>query len=106
MGLTLGARDFINYSRLNSWYPLVVTIDSSTPLNEAEDMLRTELPAISEAYPEMITGPEYRGVDSFNGDKISLLILTECKQSDYSYIQREVNREVKLLFEKHNITTL
>ena len=98
--------DVINYSRLNSWYPLVVTIDSSTPLNEVEDMLRAELPAISEAYPEMITGPEYRGVDSLNGDKISLLILTECRQSDYNYIQREVNREVKLLFEKHNITTL
>lgn len=95
--------DVTNFSRLNSWYPLLLTIKSSESLSDLENMLSEELPNISQKYPEMIRGPEYRGVDSINGDKTSILILTECREEDYNKVQREVNREVSDLFKAHGI---
>ena len=95
--------DVINFSRLNSWYPLLLTISSTQSLSEIEAMLAEELPKISENHPEMIRGPEYRGVDSISGDKTSILILTECREEDYNKVQREVNREVHNLFKEHHI---
>lgn len=98
--------DVVNYSRLNSWYPLIVTVSTSESLTKIEEILNAELPAIAQAHHEMITGPEYRGIDSINGDKMSLLILTECKEEHYNRIQRDVNREVRNIFKKHNIKML
>ena len=95
--------DVINYSRLNSWYPLTLTVSSSQDLNALEDMLRKELPKIAEGHPEIISGPEFRGVDAINGGKASILILTECKEENFNQVQRDVNREVIELMQKHGV---
>lgn len=95
--------DVINYSRLNSWYPLLLTVNSSQSLTEIENMLREELPKIAAKHSEIITGPHYRGVDSISGDRTTILILTECREIDYNKVQRDVNREVRLLFAEHKI---
>ncbi len=98
--------DVINYSRLNSWYPMLVTVRNTVDLNELEAMLAEELPKIAKSYPDMISGPEYRGVDSVNGDKTTILILTECSEKNINQVQRDINREITDLFKKHNIELL
>ena len=96
--------DVINYSRLNSWYPLLLTIDSTQSLGQVEDMLKEELPKIAANHPEIVSGPDYRGVDSINGEKITILILTECHERDYDRVQLIVNREVRSVFKRNSIT--
>ncbi len=98
--------DVTNYSRLNSWYGLTLTIPTSIPLDEVEDILRDELPAIGKNSSKIISGPEYRGIESINGDKTTILILTECDQNDYNSVSRMVNREVLKVFKKHDIKLL
>ena len=95
--------DVINYSRLNSWYPLMLNVSTSQDLDAMESMLRKELPKIAKAHPEIVSGPEFRGIDSINGNKATILILTECKEENFNQVQRDVNREVIELFRDHNI---
>ena len=97
--------DVINYSRMNSWYPLTLTFSNAVSISEVEKFLDEELPAVGAKYPEIISGPEYRGIDSVSSDKTTILILTECKQTDYNSVQLNVNREVLHIMKSHNIAT-
>ncbi|MBQ6456765.1 MAG: mechanosensitive ion channel family protein [Mogibacterium sp.] len=98
--------DVTNFSRMNSWYGLTLTISSAVPLDSLETILREELPEVGQKYSKIISGPEYRGVESINGDKTTILILTECKQDDYSSVSRTVNREVLRILRNHDIKML
>ena len=98
--------DVTNYSRLNSWYGLTLTMPSSVHIDEVEEILKNELPIIAQKNSKIISGPEYRGVESISGDKTTILILTECKQDDYSNVSRLVNREVLRIFTEHDIKLL
>lgn len=95
--------DVTNYSRLNSWYPLLLSIRSTQSLSDLESMLNEKLPEITKKYPEIISGPEYRGVESIDGDITTILILTECKEGDYNSVQRNVNHEVRRLLKDNQI---
>ena len=98
--------DVTNFSRMNSWYGLTLTIPSSVQLEEIEMILKEELPPIGKKSDKIISGPEYRGIESINGDKTTILILTECDQNDYNSVSRMVNREVLKVFKKHDIKLL
>jgi len=97
--------DVINYSRMNSWYPLTLTFSNAVSISEVEKILNEELPAVGAKYPEIISGPEYRGIDSVSSNSTTILILTECKQTDYSDVQLNVNREVLHILKTHRIAT-
>ena len=98
--------DVTNFSRMNSWYGLTLTIPSSVQLEEIEMILKEELPPIGKKSDKIISGPEYRGIESINGEKTTILILTECKQDDYHSVSRLVNREVLKVFKEHDIKLL
>ena len=95
--------DVTNFSRMNSWYGLSLTIPSSVSLDELEVILNEELPKVAQPSSKIISGPQYRGVESINGDKTTILILTECDQDDYNSVSRLVNREVLRIFRQHDI---
>ena len=95
--------DVTNFSRMNSWYGLSLTIPSSVSLDELEVILNEELPKVAQQSSKIISGPQYRGVESINGDKTTILILTECDQDDYNSVSRLVNREVLRIFRQHDI---
>ena len=69
-------------------------------------ILKEELPPIGKKSDKIISGPEYRGIESINGEKTTILILTECKQDDYHSVSRLVNREVLKVFKEHDIKLL
>ena len=96
-------RNVINMSRLNSWYPLEVTIPNDQPLEEVEAILEQQLPVIGEKIKEIINGPYYYGVLSFKKDSITLSILSECREENYHKVQRKLNKEIYDLFRKQNI---
>ena len=98
--------DVTNFSRMNSWYGLTLTIPSSVQLEEIEMILKEELPPIGKKSDKIISGPEYRGIESINGEKTTILILIECKQDDYHSVSRLVNREVLKVFKEHDIKLL
>ncbi len=96
-------KKIVNLSRLNSWYIMQVKVPADQPLEEIEAMLERELPKIGASIPQVINGPIYKGVIAIDGNNNSLSIITECREENFRRVQREVNRAIRLLFQKNGI---
>ncbi len=96
-------RNVINTTRFNSWYAMTLNISSSYDLNKLEEILDRELPEIRNRVKKVISGPVYKGVESIAKDSFKITLLTECREEDYRRVQRQVNREIRLLFDREGI---
>ena len=96
-------RNVINTTRFNSWYAMTLNISSTYDLNKLEEILERELPEIRNKVKKVISGPVYKGVESIGKDSFKITLLTECREEDYRRVQRQVNREIRLLFDREGI---
>ena len=105
----IGNRDInnvINKTRKNSWYAAEFGIPTEQ-IKEVEQLFLEELPGIGSRIPEIISGPYYKGIESFAfsfGHSVArILIIAECKEKDYRYVRHELNHEIADLFDEHHI---
>ncbi len=99
-------RSILNTTQYNSWYVLNLKIASSFDLKTLEDILDRELPEMKKRMKKIVSGPIYRGVESIGKDSFTITILAECREEDYRWIQRQLNREIRLLFDREGIPIL
>lgn len=76
-------RNLTNMTRLNSWYPVEITISADQPLETVEELLEKELPAIGKRIGEIVSGPFYKGVVSFGDGQLTLSVIAECSEKNY-----------------------
>ena len=67
------------------------------------EILDRELPEIRNRVKKIISGPVYKGVESIGKDSFKITLFTECREEDYRRVQRQVNREIRLLFDREGI---
>jgi len=96
-------RNILNLSRRNCQYTINVTIASNQSLRQVEEILKEALPKIGKATPEIINGPEYKGVQDFSAGGVIIAISAECKEHNYGKVRSRINREIRLLLEEHGI---
>ena len=68
-------------------------------LERMETALSNELPKLQERLPKIVSGPFYRGVSSI-GDSVELQIVAKCHEADKGQLERDLNREIRLIVEK------
>ena len=95
-------KNVINMTRMNSWYPLEVSI-CLEDLDAVEKLLAEELPRIGEAIPEVISGPYYKGIVSMGKGTVTIAILAEYRESAFFRVQRSLNHSIHKLFEQNHI---
>lgn len=66
-------------------------------------VIRDNLDAIKSDIPAIIEGPYYKGVTALGASGVDLLLVAKCKEEDIYQGQRDMNREIKLLFDANNI---
>ena len=93
----------VNQTKDVSLAKCVIGIEYSESLPRIEVLIRDNLPAIKEHIPAIIEGPYYKGVDALNASSVDLLLVATCKEEDIYQVQRDLNREMKLLFDANNI---
>ncbi|MBR2854738.1 MAG: mechanosensitive ion channel [Clostridia bacterium] len=105
----IGNRDInnvMNKTRKNSWYAAEFGIPFEQ-IKETEEMLLKGLPEIGKKIPEIISGPYYKGIESFAfsaGKSVAkILIIAECSEHDYRYVQHELNHALAMMFGENNI---
>ena len=76
------------------------TFPSAMSLERMELVLAKELPKVKKALPKIVEGPFYRGVTEM-GDDVKLQIVAKCRESDRGQLERDLNREIRLIVEKH-----
>ena len=69
-------------------------------LERMEAALARELPNLNKELPAIVSGPFYRGVTEI-GDKVKLQIVAKCKEADRRQLERDLNREIRLIMERY-----
>lgn len=99
-------RNVLNTTRFNSWYAMSLNVSSSFDLKKMEVLLERELPGVGERIQQIISGPVYRGVEAIGKDSFRITILAECREEDYRWVQRQLNREIRLLLDREEVPIL
>lgn len=81
----------------------VMSIDYGESLERVELVIRDNLESIKKRIPEIVEGPFYKGVTELGGSSVDLLFMAKCSEQDIYQVQRDLNREFYILFNKNNI---
>lgn len=93
----------INMTRRYSFASCDVGIEYGESLERVETILEKELPRIKHRLPSIQEGPFYKGVVSLGDNSVNIRIMAQCAEGDRVQLGRDLNREMKLLFDKYDI---
>jgi len=96
-------RKFVNMSMHRSTAVCDIPIEYDENLERIEKIINSNLLAIGERIPAITEGPEYKGVIEFNDRGVIIRIVAKCKEEERPQTVRDLNRELKLLFDKNKI---
>jgi len=93
----------INNSTHNSFAFVEVGIEYGSDLQQVEKLIKDNLSTFKEHIPEILKEPVYLGVKSLGESSVVLKLKAEVKEENKFQVERDLNREIKLLFDANNI---
>ncbi len=94
----------VNQTKDASLAKCVISIEYGESIPRVEVVIRDNLEKIREAIPAILDGPYYKGVDALGASSVDLLLVATCREEDIYQVQRDMNRELKLLFDANGIS--
>lgn len=94
----------VNMTREFSYSWIDVGIEYGESLERVESILEDEFPNIRKHIPNILDGPFYKGVVSLGDNSVNIRIMVLCAEGDRIQMERDLNREMKLIFDRHNIS--
>ena len=80
-----------------------IGIEYGESLERVEAILKENFPKIREAIPDIKEGPFYKGVSELGDSAVVLRFAANCDEGAKYQVERDMNRQFKLLFDKYNI---
>ncbi len=96
-------RSIVNQTKELSVAKCYVGISYGDRIEKVEKIIADNLPAIKERIPAIVEGPFYKGVTELAESSVNLLFVAKCKESDIYQVQRDLNREIKIVFDDNNV---
>lgn len=96
-------RSLVNMTNQLSLASIEMCIEYGESLERVEAILKDNLANIKEAIPEIKEGPFYKGVSALADSSVNLKFIAKCDETAKYQVERDMNRQFKLLFDKHNI---
>ena len=96
-------KTIVNQTQELSVAKCYVAISYNTRIEKVESVIADHLEAIKEKIPLIEEGPYYKGVSELGESGVTLLFLAKCKEGDIYQVQRDLNREIKILFDDNDI---
>ena len=93
----------LNMTKEASYAVCDVSIAYGENLEKVEAVLKEELPGFRQRLPQLLEDVKYVGVVELGDSAVILRLLGRCEEKDRIILGRALNREVFLLFQKHNI---
>lgn len=94
----------LNKTKRDSFATCDMSIEYDESLERVENVLEKELPNIKRRLPAIIDGPFYKGVVALADNSVNIRIVARCAESDRGQLTRDLNREMKLIFDHYNIS--
>ena len=96
-------KSIINMTNQYSLAICEIGIEYGESLERVEAILKANLSAIKEAIPDIKEGPFYKGVSSLGDSAVIIRFVAQCDESVKYQVERDMNRQFKLLFDKNGI---
>ena len=80
-----------------------LSIEYGESLERVEAILKNNLDLIRENIPDIKEGPFYRGVAELADSAVVIRFVANCEEDAKYQVERDMNRQFKLLFDKYNI---
>lgn len=96
-------RSIINQTKELSIAKCYVSTKYEDRIENIEAVIADNIEAIGKKIPAIVEGPFYKGVAELGANSVDLLFVAKCKESDIYQVQRDLNREIKILFDDNNI---
>lgn len=97
-------RNFQNRSMNESVAVSDIAISYDQDLRQLEALLQAELPQLYESHKDLfLEAPVYRGIEEFQDSGILLRFTVRVTEANVFSARRQLNRELKLLFDRHGI---
>ena len=85
----------------------VALVTVGTEYNESilriEEVIEKALPEMKKHIPAIVEGPYYKGVQSLGESSVDIRLVAKCKEEDKYQVERDMNRELKILFDANDI---
>ena len=94
----------VNQTKDMSLAKCVISIEYGESIPRVEVVIRDNLDKIKDSIPAIIEGPFYKGVETLGASSVDLLLVATCREEDIYQVQRDTNRELKLLFDANGIS--
>lgn len=96
-------RTLINMTQFKSFAVSDVTIEYSENLEKVEKLIQDNLGKMKENLPNATAELRYLGPAEFNASGVILRTVAQCDEANRFQLTRDLNRQLKLLFDKHDI---
>ena len=96
-------RSIINQTQELSVAKCYIGISYGDRIERVEKIIADNLGKIKEKIPAIVEGPFYKGVSELAESSVNLLFVAKCKEADIYQVQRDLNREVKIVFDDNNV---
>jgi len=95
--------NIINNTKQLSYAICLVGIEYNESIERVEAILAEHLHEFKDHIPAIIEGPFYKGVQELAESSVNIKFVAKCKEDDKFQVERDINREIKILFDKYNI---
>ena len=97
-------KSIINQTSELSVAKCIMSIDYDESVERVEVVFKKSIDKIRKNIPNIIEGPTYQGINQLNTSSVDLFFIAKCKEEDVYQVQRDLNRELYLMFKDNNIT--
>ena len=96
-------KTIINQTKELSLAKVTVSTRYEDRIENIEAVIADNLDKIKQNIPAIVEGPFYKGVAELGESSVDLLFVAKCKETDIYQVQRDMNREIKIIFDDNNI---
>ena len=96
-------KEIINMTNQLSLAVCDIGIEYGESLERVEAILKAHLSEVKEAIPDIKEGPFYKGVAQLADSAVVIRFAANCEEGARYQVERDMNRQFKLLFDKYNI---
>ena len=96
-------RSIVNQTQELSVAKCYVGISYGDRIEKIEKIIADNIEKIKEKIPAIVEGPFYKGVSELADSAVVLLFVAKCKETDIYQVQRDLNREIKIVFDDNNV---
>ena len=96
-------KTIINQTQELSVAKTYVSVSYGARIEKIEAVIADNITKMKEKIPGVVEGPFYMGVSELGESGVSLLFTAKCKEDDIYQVQRDLNREIKIMFDDNNV---